>query len=48
MGNIFAFLTSELKREYYRAKIYFYDHDFETVDEIANSFSEWIEKFNDL
>ena len=47
-GNIFAFLTNDLKQQKETAAIYFYDHDFDTVDKIAESFKDWIDDFNKL
>ncbi|MEO6254009.1 MAG: SMI1/KNR4 family protein [Ferruginibacter sp.] len=48
MGNIFAFLANDLKRQKASSAIYFFDHDFDTVEKIAESFTEWIDKFNQL
>jgi|SRR6185312_90991 len=48
MGNIFAFLTNEIKSPTETANIYFYDHDFETVEKISPSFKNWIGSFNKL
>ena len=47
-GNIFAFLTGDLKEEKETAAIYFYDHDFETVEKIAESFKDWLDNFNKI
>jgi hypothetical protein len=46
MGNIFSFLTADLNKEKESSSVYFFDHDFDTVEKIANSFSEWIDKYN--
>ena len=46
MGNIFAFLTSDLKEKKESCAVYFFDHDFDTVEKIAPSFSEWIDNYN--
>lgn len=48
MGNIFAFLRSDLETQKVTAEIYFFDHDFDTVDKIAASFTEWLDRFNKL
>ncbi|MFD2565528.1 SMI1/KNR4 family protein [Aquimarina rubra] len=48
MGNIFGFLSADLKTEKESSSVYFFDHDFNTVDKIADSFSEWINEFNKL
>ncbi len=46
MGNIFAFLTSDLKEKTESSAIYFFDHDFNTVEKLTGSFSEWIDNYN--
>ncbi|MBF8149627.1 SMI1/KNR4 family protein [Winogradskyella sp. F6397] len=46
MGNIFGFLTAELNEEKQSCSVHFFDHDFNTVEKIANSFSEWIDQYN--
>ena len=48
MGNIFAFLASDLKTIKETAAIYFYDHDFDKIEKISESFTDWIDKFNQL
>ena len=48
MGNIFGFLTSDLKQERQTASIYFFDQDFDTVDKISDSFTDWIDRFNKI
>ena len=48
MGNIFGFLTAELNEEKESCAVYFFDHDLDTVERVANSFSEWINKYNEL
>lgn len=48
MGNIFAFLRDELKSPKESAHVYFYDHDFNTVEKVSSSFKRWIEQFNHL
>jgi cell wall assembly regulator SMI1 len=47
-GNIFAFLKHDLKSPTETAEIYFYDHDFETVEKISHSFKDWINEYNKL
>lgn len=45
-GNMFCFNADRLRMGSADASaIWFYDHDFETVDQIAPSFSDWIEAF---
>lgn len=46
MGNIFGFLTADLKVVRQTADIYFFDHDFDTVDKISDSFTDWMSRFN--
>lgn len=46
MGNIFAFLTSDLKEKKESSAVYFFDHDFDTVEKLTDSFSEWIDNYN--
>jgi len=48
MGNIFAFKTDEIKAKAEFSSIYFFDHDFDTITKITNSFTEWIEQYNKL
>ncbi|GBH30412.1 SMI1/KNR4 family protein [Sphingobium xenophagum] len=40
-GNKFCFSTSQIDAD--RQGVWFFDHDFGTVEEIASSFSAWIE-----
>lgn len=47
MGNMFCFKYDELK-EKEEAKIYIFDHDFCEINEVADSFSKWIKKFNSI
>lgn len=48
MGNIFAFLTADLKKSRPTADVYFFDHDFDSVEKISDSFTHWIDEFNNL
>ena len=48
LGNLFAFSNEELTKNNIKIGIYFFDHDFNTIEKIANSFENWIEKFNEL
>ncbi|HLK29296.1 MAG TPA: SMI1/KNR4 family protein [Puia sp.] len=48
MGNIFSFLRQDLKLRNDTASVYFFDHDFDTVEKISDSFKEWINVFNSL
>ena len=45
-GNKFCFSTLQLDTE--RQGMWFFDHDFGTVEEIASSFSAWIEALCDV
>ncbi len=47
-GNIFAFLKQDLNISLNTANIYFYDHDFDTVEIIAESFTGWIDAYNKI
>jgi hypothetical protein len=46
MGNLFCFDGSQKKNE--ASAVWFFDHDFETNEPIASSFTAWIEKFCDI
>ena len=48
MGNIFAFMSNDLRLPRETAEIYFFDHDFNTVEKISPSFKNWLEKFNKI
>lgn len=48
MGNIFGFLTADLKQEKESCAVYFFDHDLETIKKVSNSFSEWINQYNQI
>jgi len=48
MGNIFGFITSDLKKENVESPVYFFDHDFDTVEKICESFTELIDKYIEL
>jgi cell wall assembly regulator SMI1 len=48
MGNIFAFLRHDIKSLTETTDIYFFDHDFNTVEKISNSFTDWIDEFNKI
>ena len=45
-GNKFCFSTLQLDAD--RQGVWFFDHDFGTVEEIASSFSAWIEALCDV
>jgi len=48
MGSLFGFLTSDLKEKKETVPVYFFDHDFDTVEKKSESFSNWINEFNKL
>lgn len=48
MGSIFGFLSSVLKENKESCAVYFFDHDFDTVEKVSDSFSDWINKFNQI
>ena len=48
MGNIYAFKTSDLKEEKLTATVYFYDHDFDTIQNASDSFTDLVEEFMDV
>lgn len=47
-GNIFGFKTSDLNKTNENSPVYFYDHDFDTVEKISESFTKLIENYNKL
>lgn len=46
MGNIFGFLAADLQEERETCSVHFFNHDYDTVEKVSNSFSEWIESYN--
>lgn len=48
MGNIFAFNTADLQKQKETCDVYFYDHDYDTIEKISSSFVSWIGQFNGL
>lgn len=48
-GNMFCFDANQLRNGSANNKaIWFFDHDFETVEEIAPSFEAWVNNFCDV
>jgi len=45
-GNIFAFKTDDIRKEKQTADIYFFDHDFDTIEKISDSFTKWLDAYN--
>lgn len=48
MGNIFGFMTEDLKVSNGEPKIYLFDHDFDTIEPVSNSLKDWIIQFVDI
>jgi hypothetical protein len=48
MGNVFAFIISDLINQHPSASVYFYDNDFDSMEKTSESFTAWIERFNQL
>ena len=47
-GNMFCFKVSDCKRQSQDIPVWFYNHDNQTVTEVAHTFSAWLTKFNAL
>ena len=47
-GNMFCFNLSDCDSKNTDAAVWFYDHDLRTVKKIADTFSTWLSKFNEL
>lgn len=45
MGNIFSFKTEQLKNSNETSEIYFFDHDFGTIELVSSSFTQWINEY---
>ena len=48
MGSIFCFATAEIRTQSLTAGIYFYDHDYDEVNKISDSFTAWIDCYNKI
>ncbi|HLO53630.1 MAG TPA: SMI1/KNR4 family protein [Saprospiraceae bacterium] len=48
MGNIFCFAVKDLISRKEDCNVYFYDHDFDTIENLSLNFDEWIEQFNKI
>ncbi len=48
MGNMFCFKGSELKSNKNEAKIWFFDHDFVTIEYEASCFEQFISRYLDV
>ena len=47
-GNMFCFKRDDCLIKRKDAPIWFYHHDLGTIEKVANSFTQWIQQFNDL
>lgn len=48
VGNTLGFLRNDLDLVRDTASVYLYDHDFGTIEKISSSFSDWIDRYNEL
>lgn len=46
MGNAFCFEQTQTRQK--DAPVFLYDHDFDKVSKVANSFDEWLQSYLDL
>ncbi len=47
-GNMFCFKFTDCASKQTDSPVWFFDRDLCTVKKVSNSFTEWIEKFNEL
>jgi len=47
-GNLFCFTLDDLRSGKNDCEIHFYDHDFDTFENLSKSFKEWIEQYNEI
>ena len=47
-GSMFCFKLSDCTHRQADSAVWFYDHTAVTVKKVANSFTEWLEAFNEL
>jgi hypothetical protein len=47
-GNMFCFKLADCEHKQVDASVWFYNHGLCTVDKVSDSFSEWLEQFNEL
>jgi len=47
-GNMFCFKLTDCATKQTDSPVWFFDRDLCTVKKVSNSFTEWIEKFNEL
>ena len=48
MGNLFLFRTADCVGRPQDAAVWFFDHDFVTVDQVAPTFVSWLREYLDL
>jgi len=47
-GSMFCFKLDDCTTKKVDIPVWFFDHDLRTVEKVATSFTEWLEKFNEL
>ncbi|MCJ8321063.1 MAG: SMI1/KNR4 family protein [Colwellia sp.] len=47
-GNMFCFKSTDCASKQTDIPVWFFDHDFRTVNKVSNSFIEWLDEFNEL
>jgi hypothetical protein len=48
MGNMFLFKRTECLNAINDAPVWFFDHDFVTIDKISDSFTAWLSRYNEI
>ena len=48
MGNMFCFKNSECQNENEEPPIWFFDHDFDETEKIAENLLSWLEVYNEM
>jgi len=47
-GNMFCFKLSDCKNKQTDSPVWFFNHNLCTITKVSNSFTEWLEQFNEL
>jgi hypothetical protein len=47
-GSMFCFKLNDCTSQKIDIPVWFFDHDLRSVEKVSNSFTEWLEKFNEL
>ncbi len=47
-GNMFCFKRTDCANKQLDIPVWFFDHDARTVTKVSNTFSEWLDEFNEL